>query len=97
MSTLSERIRRGAQLLSRFDQDHPITKDQYRCADEADALELVIDNLHGVIDGLEALLPQQLSPKDKLMQGYEKIGMTPALIAKKRYGRRSEFPPNLGE
>ena len=36
---LSERIRRGAQLLCRFDENHPITQDIYWCADDVEKLE----------------------------------------------------------
>ena len=34
-------------------------------------------------------LPAQLSPKDKLMQAYEKAGLANALYVKKHYGKGS--------
>lgn len=65
-------------------------------ADEVEALEA--DNKEGdrlllaaamKYKGLEARLqaisPSELSPKDKLMQGYEAIGMTEGWISRKRY------------
>jgi len=36
---LSERIRRVARLLARYDQDNPVTEDAYKCADEVAQLE----------------------------------------------------------
>ena len=39
----------------------------------------------------------KLSPKDKLMQAYEKAGTANALYVKKRYGRRSAYDTNFGE
>ena len=79
MSTLSERMREF-----RFDAMDTINLEGTRLridgwADEVEALEARLAELES---------PNELSPKDKLMQGYEKIGMTSAFH---KYGKHSSM------
>ena len=99
MSTLSERMR-DTWLTSR---PLVVCDAVHEWADEVEALEERLLNVLEVAiargeklgyadeDYRVLLMEHELSPKDKLLQGYESIGMTSALIAKKRYGRRSAF------
>lgn len=40
---LNERVRQGAMLLARFDREHPVTVDMYRCADDMLLLEAIAE------------------------------------------------------
>ena len=72
--------------------------------DEVAALELTVANLtlaseeaRKTIDRQATLIPQEannsaeLSPVDKLNQGYERAGLSSALVVNNKYGKHSAF------
>ncbi len=59
-------------------------------ADEVEALEQKINTYELLVTMQEAReAKSELSPKDKLMQAYEKAGLANALYVQERYGKGS--------
>ena len=73
MSALSERMRQHAK--ANLDMGNTRYSEYINFVGWADEVAM-----------LEAQIPQEPSPRDKLMQAYEKAGTANALYVKKHYG-----------
>ena len=76
--TLSERMRYSAE---RWNSGGAAGIIALGWADEVEALEAEI----------ERLKPAPITPVDKLNQGYERAGLSSALVVNNKYGKRSAF------
>ena len=84
--TLSERMRDYAKAID-MPGDHGITGTIDGFANAVAALEAELEAARSIVIKVE----RALTPVDKLKQGYERAGLSSALVVNNRYGKHSAF------
>ena len=88
MSTLSDEVRE----LTHFDLDNGV---HVQLADEVAALEARLEsveyNYKSCLERAQQKEPAPITPVDKLNQGYERAGLSSALVVNNKYGKHSAF------
>ena len=84
-STLSERMRYSAE---RWNSGSAAGIIALGWADEVEALEADLKDAYALLDGAKAYA---LNAVDKLNQGYERAGLSSALVVNNKYGKHSAF------